>query len=184
MNRTSSTRSASSGTPYLNPKLISWIARRSERWTSPRRAKIRSRSSRRARSLVSRTTSACGADRVEQRRARAAIDAAIPRSSASGWRWRVSLNRRMRTSSRASRKMITGRIPRPSSAPRIAPNASGTSPARTSSTIAVRANRLGLGGDQVGEVAAAARRAGCRRRRSPGPRTASRPRSCRRPRAR
>ena len=58
MNRTSKTRSASSGTPYLKPKLISWIASRVGGWTSPSRAKIRSRSSRSDRSLVSSTTSA------------------------------------------------------------------------------------------------------------------------------
>ena len=46
-------------------------------------------------------------------RARAAIERAIPRSSASGWRWRVSEKRRIRTSSRASRKMITGPDPPP-----------------------------------------------------------------------
>ena len=34
----------------------------------------------------------------------------------------------------------------------MAPKASGTSPARTSSTIAMRAYRTRLGGDQVGEV--------------------------------
>ena len=44
----------------------------------------------------------------------------MPRWSPSGWRWRVSLKRRIRTSSRASRKTTRGRIPRPSSAPRIA----------------------------------------------------------------
>ena len=89
MNRTSSTRSASRGTPYLKPKLMSWIDRRSEPWTSPRRAKIRSRSSRSERSLVSSTTSAWV--RTESSIARSSsMEAAIPRSSASGCRWRVS----------------------------------------------------------------------------------------------
>jgi hypothetical protein len=65
----------------------------------------------------------------------------------------------MRTSSRASRKMTCGRIPRPSSAPRIAPNASGASPDRTSSTIATartardRGHELGeLGQQLAGQV--------------------------------
>jgi hypothetical protein len=47
----------------------------------------------------------------------------------------------MRTSSRASRKKICGRIPRPSSAPRIAASAIAASPARTSRTIATREKR-------------------------------------------
>ena len=78
---------------------------------------------------------------------------AMPRSSASGWRWRVSENRRIRASSLASRKMITGRIPRPSSAPRIAPKASGTSPVRTSSTIAVAGEAQRILRHEVREIA-------------------------------
>ena len=77
------------------------------------------------------------------RRRSSAIELAIPRWSASGWRWRVSEKRRIRTSSRASRKKTCGRIPRPSSAPRIAENATGASPDRTSSTIATLSKRSG-----------------------------------------
>ena len=59
MNRTSKTRSASSGTPYLKPKLMSWIDELVRTRTSVASwAKIRSRSSRSDRSEVSRTTSA------------------------------------------------------------------------------------------------------------------------------
>ena len=86
------------------------------------------------------------------RRRSAAIELAIPRWSASGWRWRVSEKRRIRTSSRASRKKTCGRIPRPSSAPRIAPNAIGASPDRTSRTIATLPNRSGSSDDELGQL--------------------------------
>ncbi len=46
MNRTSNTRSASSGSPYLKPKLMSWIASRSGSGESARWANTFSRSSR------------------------------------------------------------------------------------------------------------------------------------------
>ena len=77
----------------------------------------------------------------------------MPRSSASGWRCRVSEKRRIRTSSRASRKMITAagcRAPRARRASRR--TRAATSPARTSRTIAVRAKRRGSLATQVREV--------------------------------
>ena len=68
---------------------------------------------------MSRTTSASA--RIGSRRRRSSSIAAwVLRPFASGCRWRVSENRRMRTSSLASRKKTCGRMPRPSSAPRIA----------------------------------------------------------------
>src|SRR5438093_339886 len=140
MKRTSKTRSASRGTPNLYPKLMSWMTSCSASVGSPRCPKIVSRSSRSDRSDVSRTTSASSRTGSSSRRS-SAIELAVPRWSAKGCRWRVSENRRMRTSSRASRKKTWGRMPRPSSAPRIAANARGASPDRTSRTIATRENR-------------------------------------------
>ena len=87
---------------------------------------------------------AAGAPRRSSRR--------CPCSSPSGWRWRVSLKRRIRTSSLASRKTTRGRMPRPSRAPRIAARAMVASPARTSSTIATRAKRSRSVDDELGEV--------------------------------
>ena len=97
------------------------------------------------------TTSASERTGSRSRRS-SAIELAIPRWSPSGWRWRVSLKRRIRTSSRASRKTTWGRIPRPSRAPRIAPNAIGASPARTSSTIATWAKRSLVRRHELGQV--------------------------------
>ena len=87
--------------------------------TSPRWANSFSRSCRSDSSLVSMTTS--DSWRTPSSSARSwAMELAMPRVSSSGWRCRVSENRRIRISSRASRKNTCGRIPRPSSAPRTA----------------------------------------------------------------
>ena len=151
MNRTSKTRSASSGTPYLKPKLISWMTSRSGRRARPggRRA---------ARAARAATGPTCRARRRPRRGPDRAPGAPrrsswrCPRWSASGWRWRVSEKRRMRTSSRASRKKTWGWIPRPSSAPRTAARASDASPARTSSTMATRSKRSRSLGHELGQV--------------------------------
>ena len=151
MNRTSKTRSASSGTPYLNPKLISWIARRLGSAASPSRVKIRSRSSRSDRSLVSMTTSASLRTGSSRRRS-AAIELAIPRWSASGWRWRVSEKRRIRTSSRASRKKPAAgsRVPRARRASPRRPSARRPSGRRARSRPCSK--RSGSSDDELGEL--------------------------------
>src|SRR3990172_9003639 len=142
MKRTSKTRSDSRGTPYLKPKLMSWRAMRPDSSEAPSAAKIRSRSWRPERSEVSMMTSACSRTSSRMRRS-STIEAAIPARPSSGWRGRVSLKRRMSTSSRASRKKTCGAMPRPSSAPRTAPSATRGSPDRTSRTMATRSKRPG-----------------------------------------
>jgi len=65
-------------------------------------------------------------------------------------RWRVSENRRIRTSSRASRKMTRGLIP-PFKSARMAARASGAFPARTSRTTAPL-EALAIYRDEFGQV--------------------------------
>ena len=91
------------------------------------------------------------ADRLEQA-ALLGDRAGDPALVAERMRCRVSLKRRMRTSSRASRKTTRGRMPRPSRAPRIAASASIVSPARTSMTMATCANRSRSEDDELREV--------------------------------
>ena len=103
------------------------------------------------------TTTSASARIGSSRRRSSRIELAIPRSSASGWRWRVSEKRRIRTSSRASRNTTRGRTPRPSSAPRIEASAIGASPAPhvdddrdARKALAIRRDEVGQLGQQLG----------------------------------
>ena len=130
--------------PCLYPKLVRRTPTRSS--LSSASLTSRSRSSRPVRSLVSITASA--ASRVALNRARsAAIASATERGAStappSGWRCRVSLNLRISTSSRASKKIIRAVTPIEAAPLRTDSIVWLGSPSRASRTRQTRAKRSG-----------------------------------------
>ena len=183
MNRTSKTRSASSGTPNLKPKLISWIASRSGARRGRRGGRRCARAARAATGRdVSRTTSASVADRLEQPPLlgdRAGDPALV------GERMAVARLREAPDEDLVARLEEEHLGPDAAALERAAhgaererrvagPDVEDDGDPREA--LAGRSRRARRG-------RAAARPAGCRRRCSRGPRTASPPRSCRRPTA-
>ena len=179
MNRTSKTRSDSSGRPYLKPKLMSWTASWSERTAVASWANSRSRSSRSERSEVSRTMSASlrSGSRMLALLGDGAGDAAVVAE-------RVAV---ARLAEPADQDVVAGleeHDARPDAAALERPAHRREGQVRVAGADVEDdgdpREALAIGRDELGEVRAAARRAGCRRRCSRCPRRAWPRRSCRR----
>ena len=154
MNRTSNTRSASSGTPYLKPKLMIWSAT----WSGSSVASMAARIALPELALrqvggVDDHLAPCSRTSSSMRRSRRSMAAMPDAASRSGMA--------VAGLAEAADEHLVGRLeeedlgsmPRPWSAPSAAPRASGASPERTSSTMRHPPIALRVVGHQLRQVA-------------------------------